>query len=71
MATKDNEIIDISQKKMLSTKEAMSYYGLSRVYLRAWATKLGAVKKIGRRVFYDKNIIDKFVEQLEPEPVKK
>lgn len=50
--------IDISQKRMLSVTEAQGYTGLGATYLRKWAEEIGAVKKIGRRVLFDKTVID-------------
>jgi hypothetical protein len=63
-------VIDISQKKLLTTKEAVAYTGFSRYFLRPWATKFGAVKKISNRLFYDKAKLDEYIDQIAPEPVK-
>ncbi len=62
--------VDVSQKRLLTTKEAVAYTGFSRYFLRPWATKFGAVKKISNRLFYDKAKLDEYIDQIAPEPVK-
>lgn len=55
---------DISQKRMLSEKEARVYLGLGRNKTRELCKEINAVTHIGTRVLYDKVIIDKFLDQI-------
>lgn len=52
-------------KRMLSEKEAQDYLGLKRVKCREFGEKINAVKHIGRRVLYDRKIIDDALDSLE------
>lgn len=55
---------DISQKRMLSEKEAQAYLGLGRTKTRELCKEINAVTHIGTRVLYDKVILDKFLDQI-------
>ncbi len=49
-------------KRMLSEKEAQVYMGLKRGKCREFGEKIKAVKHIGRRVLYDRKVIDDFLD---------
>ncbi len=51
-------------KRMLSEHEAEDYLGLSRSKLREFAEENNCVIHIGRRILYDKTIIDKAIDNL-------
>ena len=48
----------ISDKRLLNVDELSIYTGLGRSTARKFAESIGAVKKFGRRVMFDKSIID-------------
>lgn len=44
--------------RLLSLSEAQMYCGLGRTTTRKWCEEIGAVRRIGSRVLYDRNTID-------------
>ena len=48
----------ISEKRLLNIQEVSAYIGLGTVRARAYMDEIGAVKKFGRRVLFDKTVID-------------
>lgn len=44
--------------RLLSNKELIQYTGLGKTKAREWAEAIGAVRRIGTRVLYDKRVID-------------
>ena len=54
--------LDVSSKRMLTSKEAEGYTGLGKLKLREWAEKIGAVQKFGARVLFDKYVIDRALD---------
>ena len=48
----------MSDKRLLNADELSVYIGLGRYSARKYAEQVGAVKKFGRRVMFDKTIID-------------
>ncbi len=50
-------------KRMLGIEEAAKYVGLGKVVTRAWMDEIGATRKFGRRVLFDKVIIDRALDQ--------
>lgn len=53
--------------RLLSISELTHYTGLGTSKAREWAKEIGAVRKIGRRVLYDKRIIDAALDGQEGE----
>lgn len=53
-----------NEKRLLSSIELSSYLGLGRCSSTDFATKIKARVKIGRRVLYDKTVIDKYLDSL-------
>ncbi|MBQ6094393.1 MAG: polyprenyl synthetase solanesyl diphosphate synthase [Lachnospiraceae bacterium] len=53
----------IEGKRMLGIDEAAKYLGLGKVVTRAWMDEIGATRKFGRRVLFDKQIIDRALDQ--------
>lgn len=49
---------DCTHKKYLSEWEGAAYSGLGKTTFRSWAVQIGAKRKIGRRVIYDRSVID-------------
>lgn len=56
-----NESVDITQKRMLSEKEAQGYLGIGRTKCRNFCQGIGAVFHIGSRILYDKKVIDAYL----------
>lgn len=50
------------EKRLLSAEEAQSYCGIGRFTFRKFADKVGATKRFGTRVLFDKAIIDKALD---------
>lgn len=44
--------------RLLSLTEAQLYCGLGKNSTRKWCEEIGAVRKIGSRVLFDRNVID-------------
>lgn len=61
---KKKNVTEIANKRMLTTKEAESYTGLGKTLCRSWCESIGAVRKIGTRVLFDKFVIDGALDQL-------
>lgn len=49
---------EISEKRLLNLEEVVIYIGLGRVTARKYMDEIGATKKFGKRVLFDKTIID-------------
>lgn len=45
-------------KRMLSHKEAQEYLGLKGVKCREFGESVHAIKRIGKRVLYDRTVLD-------------
>ncbi len=50
--------VDFSARRWLNISEAATYCGVGCTSFRKLAAKIGAARKIGGRVVYDKQIID-------------
>lgn len=53
--------------RMLSRKEAVRYIGMGETRTREFCSRIGAIKHIGRRVLFDKKVIDNYLDNMEPE----
>ena len=58
------ETADISNKRLLSINEVSLYLGLGNSKTRVYMDEIGATRKIGARVLFDKNIIDKALDKM-------
>ena len=45
-------------KRLLDITELAQYIGMGKTYSRKWADEIGAVKHFGRRVLFDRNVVD-------------
>lgn len=52
-------------KRLLSESEAGEYLGLKRAKTRAFGEEYKCIKHIGRRVFYDKTVIDEVLDSAD------
>ncbi len=50
-------------QRMLVEKQALAYTGLGRSSLRKLASEIRAVRHVGRRVLYDKNVLDEYFDR--------
>lgn len=57
--TKDNEV-----KRMMSIKEAVAYCGLGTNRGRVFLDEIGATVRIGKRVVFDRAVIDHYFDTL-------
>lgn len=59
----------IADARLLTIQQACDYTGMGRTKCMSWCTEIGAVKRFGSMVRYDKWIIDKALNDMEPQPV--
>lgn len=52
------------EKRLLSESEARAYIGLGRNRCREYCIQIGAVRRIGRRVLYDRAVIDRALDEM-------
>jgi len=57
------------EKRLLSEIEATEYTGLKRSKIREFGTKYNVIKHIGRRVLYDKQMIDRILDEATSDEV--
>lgn len=50
-------------KKYLSVKDAKEYYSISRASLMKVSEEAGAVRRIGRKILIDKEILDNHLSE--------
>lgn len=55
----------ISDKRLLSIEDAGRYLSLGTCTARVFCQEAGAIRKIGRRVFVDKKVLDEAIDRLE------
>lgn len=55
---KQNVMGTIGEKRMLNIKEVCVYTGMGQTRARQYMDEIGATKQFGRRVLFDKTIID-------------
>lgn len=54
---------DITQKRMLSEKEAQVYVGIGRSSIRKLGNNINAIQHIGSRILYDRLVIDRYLTE--------
>ncbi|MDO4284096.1 MAG: helix-turn-helix domain-containing protein [Eubacteriales bacterium] len=54
----------IEGKRLLSIEEAAEYTGIGRNTAREWLEKIGARRNFGRRVVYDRRVIDSELDRM-------
>ena len=55
---KQNGMGKIEEKRMLNIKEVCAYTGIGQTTARQYMDEIGATKRFGRRVLFDKTVID-------------
>lgn len=51
-------------KRLLDAKEVCAYISMGKGSCRAFCEQIGAVRKIGGRVLFDRVVIDKALDQM-------
>lgn len=51
-------------KRLMGIKELCEYCGIGECTAREWGREIGAERRIGRRVLYDRVVIDREIDQL-------
>ena len=59
---------DYEGKRLFTEADGMNYVGLHRSKFRKWAAGIGAVRHIGRRVLYDRIVIDRAIDAMQADP---
>ena len=54
----------IENTRLLSADQAGQYVGMGRTVFRKWADQIGATRQFGRRVMFDKVVIDKALDAM-------
>ena len=62
MHLKDKGTID--ETRLLHADQAQRYTGMGRNAFRKWADEIGATRKFGGSVRFDKVVIDKALDQM-------
>ena len=58
---------DFSEKRMLTESEGFMYCGQGRTAFRKWAAEIGARRKFGKAVRYDKRVLDAALDAMNPD----
>lgn len=53
------------ENRLITVKEAMEYLHISRPTTMRMMDEIGATRRIGRKVLFDKVVIDKWIEENE------
>lgn len=55
---------DFSMKRLLDVREVCAYCGIGLCRAREWGKAIGAERRIGRRVLYDRFAIDAEIDKI-------
>lgn len=61
---KQNVTGNIEEKRLLNIREVSSYIGIGQTQARRYMEEIGATKRFGKRVVFDKQIIDKAISNM-------
>lgn len=64
---KQNVIGELKDKRLFNIKEVCIYTGKGQVTARKYMDEIGATRKFGRRVLFDKTVIDAALDALSGE----
>lgn len=53
-----------NEVRLLDINALASYISMGKTYSRKWGEEIGAKKNLGKRVLYDKVIVDKALAEL-------
>lgn len=51
-------------KRLMNLEEFLKYTSMGRVRGKAWAKDIGVMKHIGRRVVFDRVVIDRALDEM-------
>ena len=54
----------MENKRLLNVNELCEYIGMGKTRTIAWGKAIGAEKRIGRRLLFDRVIVDKAIDEL-------
>lgn len=55
---------EIAEKRLLNIEEVCIYIGLGQTNARRYMEEIGATRRFGKRVLFDKHVIDKFINNM-------
>ena len=55
---------NVSDVRLLTAEQAQNYVGMGRTCCRQWCDEIGATRKFGGSVRFDKKVIDKVLDEL-------
>ena len=55
---------NLTEKRLLDVKELGKYCGIGICTAREWGRDIGAERRIGRRVLYDRVAVDKEIDRM-------
>lgn len=61
---KQNLSGELKEKRLLNIKEVCIYTGRGQVSARQYMDEIGATRKFGRRVLFDKTVIDAALDKM-------
>lgn len=61
---KQNVLGKIEDKRLLNIKEVCTYIGIGQTQARKVMQEIGAVRRFGRRILYDKIVIDTYLDDM-------
>jgi len=61
---KQNLSGELKEKRLLNIKEVCIYTGRGQVTVRKYMDEIGATRKFGRRVLFDKTVIDAALDKM-------
>lgn len=61
---KQNVTGKIEEKRLLNIKEVCSYIGVGQTQARRYMEEIGATRRFGRRVLFDKKVIDDAINNM-------
>ena len=61
---KQNVTGRIEEKRLLNIKEVCSYIGVGQTRARCYMEEIGATRRFGRRVLFDKKVIDNAINNM-------
>lgn len=55
---------NIKDKRLLNINEVCTYIGIGQTQARKIMQEIGAVRRFGRRILYDKIVIDTYLDSM-------
>ena len=61
---KQNVTGTVEEKRLLNIKEVCTYIGVGQTQARRYMDDIGAVRRFGRRLLFDKHVIDSAITNM-------